>query len=794
MRAVRIILCLFFALTFAKPLAAQQIPSTPAYPLKVSSNHRYLTDQNGTPFLIVGESPQSLIANLSVSEAAEFFANRASHGFNAVQIHVMCQTGCGGREDYSTRDGITPFESQGDISTPRESYFQRVDAMLRLAAQHGIVVFLTAAETIDSLDLFQENGEAKSRAFGQYLGNRYKNFDNIVWDYGNDFQTWRNPADNAVILAVANGVRDTDSRHLHTVWLDYQVSASRDSPDWAALVDLDLAYTYLVTYDTILREYALFPPMPVYLGEGFYEEENNYRGPLATPKVIRKQEYWAATSGATGSFYGSRWSWGFPEGWQDYYDSPGALQMRHFKNFFQSRAWWKLVPDPSHEVLTAGYGTYDVNADPFYLWHDNDYATVAMASDSSFMTAYLPTIRTVTVNMSKFSAPVIARWYDPTNGTYSTITGSPFSNSGPREFTPTGNNGDGDTDWVLVIESARPHDDFNGDGKSDIVWKHNDGSSAIWLMNGVTGSNGAGLLGPNTGWSIQQVGDFNGDGKSDILWQHTNGSSAIWLMDGLTAVNSGGLQGPGTGWTAQFIGDFNGDGKSDILWQKSDGSSAIWLMDGLNMQTSGGLLGGGTGWTVQSIGDFNGDGKSDVVWKKTDGSSAIWLMNGVSGMDGSGLLGAGSVWSVDHIGDFNGDGKSDILWKNTDGSFAIWLMNGLSGIDGGGSGLLDANTGWSVQHIGDFNGDGRSDVLWQHTDGRMAIWLMNGLSGIDGSGLLGANTGWSVQLVGDSDGDGKSDVLWKNTDGSTAIWLMNGLSVTNFNGLLGTGTGWSLAR
>jgi hypothetical protein len=69
-------------------------------------------------------------------------------------------------------------------------------------------------------------------------------------------------------------------------------------------------------------------------------------------------------------------------------------------------------------------------------------------------------------------------------------------------------------------------------------------------MNGVGLSTNEGLLGPATGWSVKQIGDFNGDGKSDILWQHTDGSSAIWLMNGLALINGGTLLGPGTGWNS----------------------------------------------------------------------------------------------------------------------------------------------------------------------------------------------------------------------------------------------------
>ena len=120
------IVCVGLALSAAIPSAQAQV----AYPLKVSANQRYLLDQNDRPFMIVGDSPQGLIADLSISDAAEYFANRAAYGFNAVQIHLLDQTTFGGRGDYSTVDGITPFTRPFDISTPSASYFDRVDAIL----------------------------------------------------------------------------------------------------------------------------------------------------------------------------------------------------------------------------------------------------------------------------------------------------------------------------------------------------------------------------------------------------------------------------------------------------------------------------------------------------------------------------------------------------------------------------------------------------------------------------------------------------------------------------------------
>src|SRR5262249_11241165 len=162
-------------------------------------------------------------------------------------------------------DGIVPFNTPNDLSTPNESFFARVDAMLDLAAAHGIVVLLDPAETGSFLSVLNANGVDKARAYGRYLGTRYRNFDNIVWMSGNDFQSWENPSDDAVVRAVALGIRDTDDRHLHTVELDFLVSGSLDDPTWAALIELNASYTYYPTYAQVLTDYNRDNAIPTFL-------------------------------------------------------------------------------------------------------------------------------------------------------------------------------------------------------------------------------------------------------------------------------------------------------------------------------------------------------------------------------------------------------------------------------------------------------------------------------------------------------------------------------------------------
>jgi Protein of unknown function (DUF4038)/Putative collagen-binding domain of a collagenase len=432
-----------------------------AYPLKVSANGRYLVDQNNIPFLIVGDAPQPLPVMISPSDAARYFDDREAHGFNSMWINVLCASPyfpyC--RDDGSTYDGIRPFTgyipggtdtAHYDLTKPNEAYFARVDQMLTLAKNHGMVVFLDPIETGQWLSTLRNNGVAAAHAYGEYLGNRYQRFRNIIWFNGNDFGSWQDPRNDAVVRAVAEGIKSMDPKQLQTLELLPPAGSSFDDQTWVSIVSLNGTYVYGPTYIQMSHSYDQRPVAPTYLIEAHYDLER-VGDDYGTPSVLRRQEYWTMLTGGKGQLYGNAYTWTFMPGWKFNLDTVGVSQLMIWHQFFSSLPWQNLVPDQAHTVVTAGLGTY---GNLHTRTSESDFCTAARASDGSLAIAYMPTAREITVNMASLKGPASAEWFDPTNGTYTTISGGPFANTGTRQFAPPGKNGDGDSDWVLLLKAS----------------------------------------------------------------------------------------------------------------------------------------------------------------------------------------------------------------------------------------------------------------------------------------------------------------------------------------------------
>jgi len=228
----------------------------------------------------------------------------------------------------------------------------------------------------------------------------------------------------------------------------------------------------------------------------------------------------------------------------------------------------------------------------------------------------------------------------------------------------------------------------------EVVFEHQDGSIGVWFMNKGPDLISASFFNPQAvadpRWHIVGTGDFNSDHRRDLLFQHQDGTLAVWYMDG-TNLLSAALLNPsqsGEGWKVAGTGDMNHDGKKDILFQHTDGTLAVWFMNGINLGQAA-LLNpnkpGDSGWRVVGTAELTNVGTTDLILQHSDGTLAAWYMDGINLVRGA-LLNpsapAEAGWRVAATLDLNADGETDFLFQHDDGTMAVWLMDGINLLSG----------------------------------------------------------------------------------------------------------------
>ena len=338
-----------------------------------------------------------------------------------------------------------------------------------------------------------------------------------------------------------------------------------------------------------------------------------------------------------------------------------------------------------------------------------------------------------------------------------------------------------------------------------------------------------------TGTGIQNVkNDFNGDGKDDILWRNngSTGQNAVWYLG--TAPASPEMQ-TAAGGTVKMLGapmasrnpglaappvfppddGLTARARSEAMRFDAQEGAAFTARTGswnptagrpLQAQSIRTLATPAGGASIQSIpttgysflntvadlnyqivgtGDFDGDGGVDILWRNVStGQNAVWLMNGIT-YTGYAILNSMTdlTWKIVGTGDFNGDAKVDILWRNTStGQNAVWCMNGA--VYSYYSYLMSVtDLSWKIVGTGDFNGDGKVDILfWNSSTGKIVVWYMNGVLylGYDYIDSYVADTNYRIAGVGDFNNDQKPDIVWRNySTGQNAIWFLDGVKYTS---------------
>ena len=287
-------------------------------------------------------------------------------------------------------------------------------------------------------------------------------------------------------------------------------------------------------------------------------------------------------------------------------------------------------------------------------------------------------------------------------------------------------------------------------------------------------------------YTVANTHDFNGDGKSDILWKDTGGDVALWAMNGGQVAQAGSLGDVGGAWSVVAQRDF-AVGDTDMLWRDTGGDLAVWFMNGLTIASTASLGNVSTNWTVFGASGYSGGDIGEIFWRDTAGDLAVWLMNGAQLVSTASLGNVPTSWTV-----AGADGGGDIFWRDTAGDLAIWQVSGSQLVQSAGLGTVPGN--WVIAGLGDFNGDGATDILWRDTNtGIVAIWFLTSTFTVQSVASLGVvPSTWIIAQTGDYNGDGKSDILWTDTAGDVAMWIMNGATVASSIGVANVGPSWQV--
>jgi hypothetical protein len=411
-------------------------PTTFAGPLKASSDGHYLVDQNNKPFLMMADTAWSLMVFLNPTKAKEYIDLRKAQGYNTILTNITFN------QRFASGPQGTAF-TNGNLDQPHEDYFKAVDEVVKYAESKNVVL------EIGTLWTGSNGGKwggtlppvSQFQAYGTWLGNRYKEYKNIVWFVGGDDTPYRN-MDNIRANAVA--LKAADPNHLITYHTDskaYNVSGE----SWLGYNSIQWnSNSSPLTYADAREGYGKGKP---YINmEPAYDPKACCGDTDTTEIKNRHNGWWEILGGSLGVTYGgpeSTWRVGAGTNAIDYngINRNGARHTAFIRKIMEPLKWQTLVPDWDNATVTSGRGSYG----------STNYATAGRASDGSLIVAYAPQATTFSVNLTKLSGAATAQWYDPANGN---AVGSAVSvsNTGSQNFATPGNNSGGGQDWVLVIK------------------------------------------------------------------------------------------------------------------------------------------------------------------------------------------------------------------------------------------------------------------------------------------------------------------------------------------------------
>jgi len=465
-------------------------------PLEVSANGHVIQHGDGSPFLWLGDTAWGMFQQLTREEVNAYLEQRRQAGFTVIQSVAFWYPHGGGIESgphnapnvYGHRpfeggedapDTAKPLVVPGGSPDDPNDYWDHADYVVDAVARRGLYLALLptwgrAYVTPQFGGAHEEFTEDEARAYGAFLGNRYRNASNVVWVLGGDAKAqidgydknqvpvaWdRRDVFRAMAEGIARGVTGQtpawDEAHpaWDAVFMTYHPDG--DAPDnssswfhtdpWLDANGVEVWKEVDDVHVTMLGDYALDDPAkPSLFLEGSYEY-GSYRHECGwvTPVRARRQAYQTFFAGGAGHTYGAGPVWamrgtggdyncGYT--WQQGLTFPGAVQVATvLKTFLLEHDWSTWIPDGRSISGWVNEG--------------DSLKTAVRSADGTKVLVYFAD-NTETTIRNTLDVAAEATWFDPRDG--STTAAGQFAAGEDRGMRPPSRW----EDAVLVLDAVR---------------------------------------------------------------------------------------------------------------------------------------------------------------------------------------------------------------------------------------------------------------------------------------------------------------------------------------------------
>ena len=301
-------------------------------PVKVSPDGRTFVDGAGAPFFWLGDTAWPLFTQYPKEQAEAYLSNRAAKGFTVIQGVLAWGHGSGleQKTPVANAHGHEALARTTTRARPTTAYFRHVDAPRATSPTRRASSSRCSPPGATTSTTCRRSTPANARAYGRWLGARYKAAPNVIWVNGGDRIA---TGFEDVYRELARGLREGDGgAHLITYHPCGWRSSSQyfHGDDWLDFNMIETWTEWAKIYPAVVADALRAPRKPVVLGEGAYEDGPEYpQGPI-TPLVVRRQAWWTVMAGGFHT-YGQNQMWRMEPGWDKTFDTPGAAQVGMMK-------------------------------------------------------------------------------------------------------------------------------------------------------------------------------------------------------------------------------------------------------------------------------------------------------------------------------------------------------------------------------------------------------------------------------------------------------------------------------